>query len=197
MVETGLLSGEGLEMPSVAHPDGPGCAPAPPRPRGLEDSRFSRTLRKLAADQMMGGDGVVLPFAIFEIRYSPGSTPVPPGPAALWDSDSLGLSVLEQQTRKRALDQEAKGPFPDLLSIAKDGRSKINVSTICSGTGAPIFALKTLATELFAILPILLAFPPAEKLEMFNKVRPPETVIGADGYKTVGGAPDTRLTTAL
>ncbi|KAI4596442.1 hypothetical protein KJ359_005573 [Pestalotiopsis sp. 9143b] len=96
-----------------------------------------------------------------------------------------------------ALDQGAKGPFPDLLSIAKDGRSKINVSTMCSGTGAPIFALKMLATALFALLPILLACPTAEKLELFNKVRPPEAVIGADSYKTVGGAPDTRLATEL
>ncbi|KAI4598757.1 hypothetical protein KJ359_002649 [Pestalotiopsis sp. 9143b] len=51
---------------------------------------------------------------------------------------------------RRALDQDVETPFPDLLGIAKFGGFKINVSTMCSGTDAPIFALKMLANEFFA-----------------------------------------------
>jgi hypothetical protein len=41
--------------------------------------------------------------------------------------------------------------FPDLLAIAKNGGFTINVGTMCSGTDAPVFALKLLQSEFFSL----------------------------------------------
>lgn len=51
---------------------------------------------------------------------------------------------------QRVLDNK-EGSFPDLWRIAASGGFTFNVGTMCSGTEAPIFALKLVQTEVFAI----------------------------------------------
>lgn len=51
---------------------------------------------------------------------------------------------------RRILDNKDK-TFPDLKQLAKNGGFTINVGTMCSGTEAPIFALKLLQAEFHAL----------------------------------------------
>lgn len=81
----------------------------------------------------------------------------PQGPPKGVNSDLPPINNVEEAFRdilRCALEPKEphpEHPFPDLLSIAEDGGFKINVSTMCSGTDAPIFALKMLANEFFAL----------------------------------------------
>ncbi|ETS81597.1 hypothetical protein PFICI_06599 [Pestalotiopsis fici W106-1] len=53
--------------------------------------------------------------------------------------------------RRALLPEPGQGPLPSLRDIALAGGFRLNVGTMCSGTDAPIFALKMLQNEFYAM----------------------------------------------